>query len=128
MPGSRPSLRPAAISPTSPAFHSRIRSWPTRVAIDFHWWSLLHFSSGRPILRARTTPREVEKEIAKAKAIGTRVGSLLRKGVSEETLARQLEAERQDKPKPAYYAQRTVTRAAASLRGEQLTTPFKTHN
>ena len=53
-----------------------------------------------------------------------RVRSLLKKGVSEETLARQLEAERQDKPKPAYYAQRTVARAAASLRGEQLTTPF----
>ena len=43
-------------------------------------------------------------------------------------MARQLEAQRQDKPKPAYYAQRTVTGAAASLRGEQSTTPFKTHN
>ena len=53
-----------------------------------------------------------------------RVRSLLKKGVSEETLVRQLEAARQDKPKPAYYAERTVTRAAASLRGEQSTTPF----
>ena len=50
------------------------------------------------------------------------VRSLLKKGVSEETLARQLEAQRQDKPKPAYYAQRTVARAAASLREERSTT------
>ena len=32
------------------------------------------------------------------------VRSLLKKGISEETLVRQLEAQRQDKPKPAYYA------------------------
>ena len=51
-----------------------------------------------------------------------RIRSLLKKGVSEETLVRQLEAQRQDKPKPAYYAQRTVTRAAASLREEQSNT------
>ena len=56
-----------------------------------------------------------------------RVRTLLKQGVSEETLARQLEAERQDKPKPAYYAQRTVSRAAASLREERSTTPFNTH-
>ena len=122
--GSRPSPRPSAISPPSAAFHSRLRSWQTRVDIDFHCRSLLHFFFKKTHRSRPKNPAGGGKGNSQSEREWARVGSLLKKGVSEETLARQLEAERQDKPKPAYYAERTVTRAAASLRGEQSTTPF----
>ena len=46
--------------------------------------------------------------------------SELRRGADPDTLISTLEARRQDKPKPAYYARRTVTRAHESLRTQSL--------
>ena len=45
--------------------------------------------------------------------------SRLRRGESPTTLAAELEASRQDKPKPGYYADRTVRRARESLEVEE---------
>ena len=96
----------------------------TRVGIDFHWRDLLHFFFKKTHHSRPKNPAGGGKGNSQSEHEWARVRSLLKKGVSEETLVRQLEAQRQDKPKPAYYAQRTVTRAAASLREEHSTTPF----
>ena len=47
------------------------------------------------------------------------VRSGLRRGENPATLAAELEASRQDKPKPGYYAERTVRRARESLEVEE---------
>ena len=46
--------------------------------------------------------------------------SQLRRGADPAHLISQLEARRQDKPKPAYYAQRTITRAIDSLKPQTI--------
>ena len=85
--------------------------------------SQLRNKKAHPLPRSKN-PAGGRKGNSQSERDWARVRALLKKGVSEETLVRQLEAQRQDKPKPAYYAERTVTRAAASLREEQSTTPF----
>lgn len=133
MGGSRPSPRPPALSLPSAAFHSRLRSWtqagawhsPSRAqerALIFTRGPCYICFSRRPISPARRTRAGGRKGNSQSERDWAR--SLLRKGVNEETLARQLEAAHQDKPKPAYTTQRTVARATASLREEQLTPPF----
>ena len=63
---------------------------------------------------------EKQQGISQSERDWAYVRSRLRKGAEPETLIQRLEAQRQDKPKPGYYARRTVTRAVESLRAEQV--------
>jgi len=89
--------------------------------------NLLRDMPSKPVHPPRpTNPAGPRNGNSQSERDWARVRTLLKQGVSEEILVRQLEAERQDKPKPTYYAQRTVARAAESLREERSTTPSNT--
>ena len=72
-----------------------------------------------PGRRAMSKQKMVGQRISRSERDWAWVRSSLRAGVDPEVLRRELERRRQDKPSPAYYAQRTVNRAVDSLEAER---------
>jgi len=73
-----------------------------------------------PSTQAPRAPRPPGAGISQSERDWAWARSQLRRGADPAVLASQLEARRQDKPKPGYYARRTITRAQDSLKTQQL--------